>query len=263
MGGEAVHASDAPIRLYAFHCGGLHADISTYDPFDPKVGTQIYSPNFFYLIRHPEGNVVFDTGIRPDYLDQGDSVNSMEIEFDERHHTDALLATIGLTPSDITHVILSHLHWDHAGGLLYFPGAKTYVHRRELEFAFAPAVYQEVYYDKRDFDLPIDWIALEGDFDLFGDGRITVIPTPGHTPGHQALLVRLDGGAVFLLSDAVFEIDKMRKRVLFSIVWNPDLIVESWERIEQVEQEFSAQLIPAHELEFQTRVRVAPDAWYE
>ena len=116
--------------------------------------------------------------------------------------------------------------------------------RESFEFAYEPAVYQEMYYDKRDFDLAIDSVKLKGDFDLFGDGRITVIPTPGHTPGHQALLVRLDGGAVFLLSDAVFEIDKMRKRILFSIVWNPDLIVESWERIEQVEREFSAQLIP-------------------
>jgi N-acyl homoserine lactone hydrolase len=255
--------ADSRVRLYAFHCGGLNADMSTYDPFDPKVGTQIYSPNFFYLVRHPRGNVLFDTGIRPDYVEYADSVNSMEIEFEPEHHTDAQLAAIGLAPSDITHVVLSHLHWDHAGGLQYFPHAKVYVNRRELKFAFAPAVYQAVYYDRRDFDLPIEWTELDGDHDLFGDGMITVVATPGHTPGHQALLVRTEEQTIFLLSDAVFEIEKMRRRVLPAIIWSPDQIVESWERIEELEKDHGAELICAHELEFRTKVRIAPDAWYE
>jgi N-acyl homoserine lactone hydrolase len=254
--------TESLVQLYAFHIGGLHADMSTYDPFDEKVGTQIYSPNYFYLVKHPQGNVLFDTGIRPDYLEHADSVNSMEIEFQPEHHTDKQLAQIGLAPSDVTHLVLSHLHWDHAGGLVYFPDAKAYVQRLELEFAFDPAVYQQVYYDRRDFDLPISWNELDGEHDLFGDGRVVIVPTPGHTPGHQALLVRTDNHTVFLLSDSAFEIEKMRKRVLPSIVWNPDQIVASWDRIEQLEKEHQAELICAHELEYQTKVRTAPDAWW-
>jgi N-acyl homoserine lactone hydrolase len=258
-----VTPNDEEIRLYALHCGGLHADMASYDPFDPKVGTPIYSPNFFYLIRHPKGNVLFDTGIRSNYLDDASSVNSMEIEFLPEHHTDAQLAAVGVSPKDIEQVVMSHLHWDHAGGLEFLPHADVYVNRRELEFAFAPAVYQAVYYDQRDFDLPLNWKQLDGEHDLFGDGNLVIFPTPGHTPGHQILLVRLGGGAIMLLSDAAFQIEKMRARVLPAIIWNPDEIVASWDRIEELERENDAELICAHELEFRTKVRIAPGAWYE
>jgi N-acyl homoserine lactone hydrolase len=251
------------VQLYAFHCGGLVADMATYDPFDPKVGTEIYSPNFFYLVRHPEGNVLFDTGIRPDYLEHAQSVNSMEIEFAPEHHTDAQLAAIGLEPDDIDQVVMSHLHWDHAGGLCYFPNAVVHVHERELKFAFEPAVYQAVYYDKKDFDLPVKWNEVSGDVDLFGDGTVTLIPTPGHTPGHQALLVRAGDNTIFLLSDAAFEIEKLRQRVLPAIIWNPDELVATWDRVEELEQQYGAELICAHELDYKNKVRIAPDAWYE
>jgi glyoxylase-like metal-dependent hydrolase (beta-lactamase superfamily II) len=237
--------------------------MATYDPFDPKVGTEIYSPNFFYLVQHPQGNVLFDTGIRPDYLEDAQSVNSMEIEFKPEHHTDAQLATIGLEPGDIDHVVMSHLHWDHAGGLRYFPKADVHVHARELAFAFEPAVYQAVYYDRRDFDLPVKWNELNGEVDLFGDSTIRVIHTPGHTPGHVALLVRVGHKTIFLLGDAAFEIEKLRQRVLPSIIWNPDELVATWDRVEALEQEYGAELICAHELEYRTKVRIAPDEWYE
>ena len=104
---------------------------------------------------------------------------------------------------------------------------------------------------------------LDGEHDLFGDGRLLVVPTPGHTPGHQALLVKMAGSTIFLLGDAAFEIEKMRRRVLPSIVWNPDKIVASWDRIEEIEREHGAELICAHELDYQTKVRIAPGAWWE
>lgn len=257
-------ASDAPdLRVYAFHIGGLNADMASYDPFDPKVGTPIYSPNFFYLIRHPRGNVLFDVGIRSDYLDDASDVNSMEIEFEPEHHTDVQLAAVGLKPTDIDQIVMSHLHWDHAGGLNFFPNADVYVNRRELEFAFAPAVYQAVYYDRRDFDFPVKWKELDGEHDVFGDGTLLVFPTPGHTPGHQILLVRLRTGTIMLLSDAAFQLEKMRARILPAIIWSPDDVVASWNKIEELEKEYQAELICAHELEYRTKVRVAPEAWYQ
>jgi glyoxylase-like metal-dependent hydrolase (beta-lactamase superfamily II) len=237
--------------------------MSTYDPFDPKVGTQIYSPNFFYLVRHPKGNVLFDTGIRPDYLDEAESVNSMEIEFRPEHHTDVQLAAIGLQPSDIDQVVMSHLHWDHAGGLKYFQHADVHVHERELEFAFDPAVYQAVYYDRRDFDLPLKWSKLSGEHDVFGDGRVIVYFAPGHTPGHQILFVEMESRSVLLLADAAFEIEKMRQRVLPPIIWSPDALVATWDRVEELERAKGAEVICAHELEYMTKLKVAPESWYE
>lgn len=254
---------DATVQLFAFHCGGLVADMASYDPFDPRVGTEIYSPNFFYLVRHPRGNVLFDTGIRSDFLADAEAVNTMTVEFLPEHHTDALLATVGLQPTDVDQVVMSHLHWDHSGALQLFPHATVHVNERELEFAFSPPVYQAVYYDRRDFDHDLQWNSIKGEHDVFGDERVVIFPTPGHTPGHQILLVRTGGGAILLLSDAAFEIDKMRKRVLPTIIWNPDEIIASWDRLEELEREHEAELICAHELEFRTKVRLAPERWYE
>jgi glyoxylase-like metal-dependent hydrolase (beta-lactamase superfamily II) len=258
-----VTNDDATAQLYAFHCGGLVADMASYDPFDPRVGTEIYSPNFFYFIRHPRGNVLFDVGIRSDFLEDAEAVNSMTVEFRPEHHTDAMLATVGVQPEDVEHVVMSHLHWDHAGALQLFPHATVYVNERELEFAYSPAIYQAVYYDRRDFDHDLRWQQVKGEHDLFGDGSVVMFPTPGHTPGHQILLVRTKAGTILLLGDAAFEIEKMRKRVLFTIVWNPDEIIASWDRIEELEREHEAELICAHELEFRTKIRLAPQGWYE
>ena len=258
-----MNTTNSSVQLFAFHCGGLVADMASYDPFDPKVGTEIYSPNFFYLIRHPRGNVLFDVGIRSDFLEDAAAVNDMKVEFEPSDHTDALLSSVGLQPNDIDHVVMSHLHWDHAGALQLFTHADVYIQSRELAFAYEPAVYQDVYYDKRDFDHGLRWKEIDGEHDLFGDGEVVMFPTPGHTPGHQALLVKTKGGTILLLSDAAFEIEKMRKRILFTIVWNPDEIVKSWERIEELEREHQAELICAHDLEFRTKIRLAPDRWYE
>ena len=67
---------------------------------------------------------------------------------------------------------------------------------------FFYSVFQRDFYDRDDFDHPLNWVATEGDHDVFGDGRLTIIPTPGHTPGHHSLLVRLrEMGPVLLTGD--------------------------------------------------------------
>jgi N-acyl homoserine lactone hydrolase len=166
-------------------------------------------------------------------------------------------------PAEVEHVVMSHLHWDHSGALQLFPHATVYVNERELEFAYSPPIYQAVYYDRRDFDHELRWQQVKGEHDVFGDGSVVMFPTPGHTPGHQILLVRTRAGTILLLGDAAFEIEKMRKRVLFTIIWNPDEIIASWDRIEELEREHEAELICAHELDFRTKIRLAPEGWYE
>ena len=77
------------------------------------------------------------------------------------------------------------------------------------------------------------------------------------------MLVRLDGGDVILIADAHYLVEKMRERLLPSVVWSPDEMVASWLRIEDLEERHGATLMSTHDLEFATRVRLAPDAWYE
>jgi N-acyl homoserine lactone hydrolase len=257
------------MRIHAFHCGGEAADMAAFDPFDPDVGTKIDIPYFFYLVQHERGNVLFDSGAHPSLATDprarlGDEADNWEIKMGPEDGVLDHLAKVGLGPGDISHVIHSHLHYDHAGGIEFFPGTPVVVQRDELAFAFDPPVYQAGLYVKADFDVPgVRWQQVDGEHDVFGDGKLVLFPTPGHSKGHQSLLVRLDSRPVILLADAAYLVEKMRARALPAVVWSPDAMVASWERIEALERDLGAELVATHDLKFRERTRLAPGAWYE
>lgn len=256
------------MRLYAFHCGGDRTDRAFYDPLDPDVGTKIYAPYFLYLVQHERGNVLFDSGIHPAIRTDpasrlGAAADSITVELRPDDHVAGQLAKVGLRPTDVETVVQSHLHFDHAGGLEFLTHATVLVQRAELPFAYWPPIYQREYYLRADFDHDLCWKELDGDHDVFGDGSIVVLATPGHTPGHQSLLVRLPGRPVVLMSDATYLMEKMRERRLPSCLWNPDEVVRSWERLEELERTESALLVCTHDTHFRERVPLAPDAWFE
>jgi N-acyl homoserine lactone hydrolase len=256
------------MRMYAFHCGVEIADAAAFDPFDPAVGTPITIPYFFYLIRHPEGDVLFDTGAHP-LLGRdprariGDAADSFQIRLREGDDVVSQLERLGLAPSDVPHVVHSHLHYDHCGGIEFLPEARFYVQRSELQFANWPPVYQRGMYVRADFDHAVQWKELDGEYDLFNDGRIMLFPTPGHTPGHQSLMAKLGGRTVILVGDAAYTPEKMSCRAIPAGVWSPDALVDSWERIEELQRRNDAELLFTHDLDFEERMRIAPDEWYE
>jgi glyoxylase-like metal-dependent hydrolase (beta-lactamase superfamily II) len=253
------------LRIYAFHCGGDRAPKAVYDPLDHDAGTIVYGPYFFFLITHPEGNVLFDVGLHPKWKAQaGDGeAETFAIEMGQDDDVVSKLRLVGLGPDDISHVIVSHLHFDHAGGLQFFPEANIVVQRRELQFAFWPPAYQRGVYDRDDFDHPLHWIEVEGDYDLFGDGAIVATPTPGHTAGHQAAIVHLASGMHVLAGDASYLTEKMRQRRLPGVLWNPDEMISSWEKLEDLERRFGAKLIFTHDFDYATSKPVPPDAFFE
>jgi glyoxylase-like metal-dependent hydrolase (beta-lactamase superfamily II) len=257
------------MRLYALHCGGDLMDWAAFDPFDERVGTKVYNPYFMYVITHPRGNVLFDTGAHPQLgTDPEARLGAAAAAFDARlapdDHIEKRLATIGLKPGDIATVVVSHLHFDHAGGLEWLTHAPVLVQREELTFAQDPPVYQRLIYVPGDFEHELAWHQLEGDHDIFGDGRLVVFPTPGHSRGHQSRMVRLDSGqTVILLADATYLLAKMRERALPAVLWSPDAMVASWERIEALEREHHAMLIATHDLDYEARLKLAPEGWYE
>jgi N-acyl homoserine lactone hydrolase len=257
------------VRIYAFHGGGEIADMSVFDPFHPDVGTKVEIPYFFYVVVHPQGNVLFDTGGHPSLIDNprerlGDAADAFEVTMKDGDDVVSQIATAGFEPSQIDHVVLSHLHYDHAGGIEFFPGALFYAQRRELEFAHWPPVYQREIYLRPDFDHPVEWVELEGDHDLFEDGRVLIFPTPGHTAGHQSILVRLaDERAVILVADAAYLPRNIEENVLPGIVWSPEAMVRSWQRIRALARRHGADLLFTHDLEWPRKTKVAPQEWYE
>jgi glyoxylase-like metal-dependent hydrolase (beta-lactamase superfamily II) len=192
------------------------------------------------LLRHAQGNVLFDTGCHPSVIDDpqarwGNLAKLMTPIMPPGEHVIAGLGEVGLMPDDVDVVVCSHLHPDHCGCNVYFQRATFVIHAREIEAARAPQAPQAGYLASEwDHALPTD--AIAGERDLFGDGRIVLIPLPGHTPGTIGALVTLERcGAVFLASDTVSLRATLDRDVLPRNTWNAEALAKSLTEVRQIE----------------------------
>lgn len=163
-----------------------------------------------YLIEHPDGLVLFDGGLTPEAAGApsavyGELAERIDIDFGQQHLVEYQLDRLGFSLDDVGTVIASHLHFDHAGAFKQFPHARTFLGAGELEYALAPERFASSWYRQEDFDPRhgIQWDVLPCDHDLFGDGAVTALYMPGHTPGSLAAMVRLPGRTVILTGDVV------------------------------------------------------------
>ncbi|MBY0279044.1 N-acyl homoserine lactonase family protein [Candidatus Binatia bacterium] len=194
------------MKLFAFTCGWLTGPTGLF--LDGEHGT-IRMPVPAFLVRHPQGDVLFDTGLHPDVAhDAKGRLGFLADVFATELGTDdvvgARLAALEVAPERLRHVVLSHLHFDHAGGLASLPNARITVQRRDWEAGHDADLAGALSFARQDFDHGHDVQLIDGEHDLFGDGRIVCLPTHGHTPGHQSLRVRLDSGDVVLTADACY-----------------------------------------------------------
>ena len=163
----------------------------------------------FFLVRHPQGDVVIDGGnpvavARDAHRHWGALADYFEVEMTEAQHCAVQLRGLGVAPEAVRYVVQTHLHIDHTGALGHFPDATVLVQARELEAARAADPPAGSGYVRQDYERPeIDWQLLDGDFDVFGDGTIRLIQTPGHSAGHMSVLLELRRtGLVLLTADA-------------------------------------------------------------
>jgi N-acyl homoserine lactone hydrolase len=184
------------LELYLFDSGTLGLG-----------GVEVPVP--FYLLRHPQGDVLVDGGnplavARDPHAHWGALADIFEVHMAEQQHCVAQLARFGIGPDSVRYVVQTHLHIDHAGALGHFPDATVVVHARELEAARRAESPTATGYVREDFDRPeLRWKLAEGEVDLFDDGAIRLIETPGHSAGHMSLLVSLkETGLVMLTADA-------------------------------------------------------------
>lgn len=187
--------------------GRLRMRKSVYYPSAER-GETFELPVLCTLLKHAQGNVLFDTGCSPEAAKDGEArwggmVKAMAPIFAPEDAVTGQLAKAGLTANDIDVVICSHLHPDHCGCNEHFRRATIIAHAAEVAAAQAENG-QAVGYLPTEWDQPQGFDTFEGQRDLFGDGRIVLLPVPGHTPGMIAALVGLDESGEFLLaSDAV------------------------------------------------------------
>lgn len=245
-------------RLYVIDCGFAHAeDQSLWSP-GVNVDVPIDFSNNCYLIRHSsEGYLLWDTGItdRLIALPQGQPVPPLKQTWYRRQALVAALAAIGVKPADIRYVAISHIHPDHIGNVDAFPGATLIMQRREWETA--QAAPQKPFNPERKTEL------LDGDKDLFGDGILTILSTPGHTVGHQSLLVHLNKeGYVLLTGDAVHFQSNWENRRVPAFNADRQMSLASMDKLARVADVKHAQLWINHDKPSSDMRRHAPE-FYE
>jgi len=257
--GAAIGTATAGVeKLYVLDCGqNLGKDQSRWSP-GVNEGKPIEFSDNCYLIRHDKGILLWDTGI-PDSvaaMPDGMVVANGAITYRRLKTLASQLDQIGVKPSDVTYVAVSHTHGDHVGNVPLCPTSTVLIQTAEYEWAMAgPA--------KPAFVTTQKIQKLSGDHDVFGDGSVKIISTPGHTPGHQSLLVSLPKTGWLLLSgDAVHFQDNWTHKRVPSMNVNRDQTLASLKRIETLLEERKAQLWINHDKPQTATLKHAPD-YYE
>jgi len=203
LGGQARPPAPAPVRLYVFDCGTLNiADpMPLFGLKKEEVGATNLS-DAAYLVVHPKGTLMWDAGFLTDSdIESGAPQTGMARA---SKTLKGQLAQAGYKPADITYLALSHYHGDHTGNANDFRASTWLVSKVEHDAMFtepppriaSPATYGALK------DSKTVYVPLQGDYDVFGDGTVVIKPTPGHTPGHLALVVKLaKTGSVMLTGD--------------------------------------------------------------
>lgn len=273
----ASAASPEGMRLYVFSSGWLTLDKSG---LQTGATGKITVPVAFFLIKHPKGNVLFDTGnndkIITDPTYWGPFIASLDPGRAPDVAIDAQLNKAGVKPSDINYVILGHMHLDHAGNVGKFPTATIVYQRDEIVNAFWPKPGYGCCYITADFaNLRNDVgqnqvnrqkvIELNGDLDLFGDGSIYIHRQVSHTPGSQMVVVRLPkSGPVVLTSDVCYLMENLQKDLLpsVSLAYDPAGMLDGYAWVKHLMSAEGADVIFAHDAETFKKHKQAPE-YYE
>lgn len=210
---------------------------------------KVQGPTTAALIEHPRhGLVVWDTGINEAVADpeRGDAYWGPGLRaafgthaFTRDHCIDRQLEKIGARPADVRYVVYSHLHLDHAGGMSYFPNAVHVVQRDEIRYALWPDAWTRPVYCQNDFAeiRKLNILEIEGDYDLFNDGSLKLLRTPGHTPALQVMLVNLaNRGPICLASDTGHQRDGFENMIPMPWDWSASAMSLTRMRMKQLER---------------------------
>ncbi len=247
-----IHAAENGVdRMYVLNCGESRTnDVSMWSPGIDVGKSRDFSDNC-YLIRHGKDLMLWDTGMSDAIADKPEGVKAAGglLTLWVRRTLTSQLRELGVDPTDITHIAFSHFHADHSGNANLFTAATLYIQDAEYEaafgaepskFNFAPANYEKLRAN------PV--LKLNGDHDVFGDGSVVILATPGHTPGHQSLLVRLPKrGAVVLSGDMVHFQENWANRRVPARNFDREQSVRTMERIAALLTDKKAQLWINHD----------------
>jgi len=261
----SAQSPPAGMKMYAFSSGPLTIAKSALQSGAPS--TQVQVPVGFFVVMHPKGNFLFDTGNNDKIINDpsywGPFAQALQVVRTPDVAIDTQLKKIGLTPNDIKYVAVGHMHLDHGGNVCKFPNATFLVQKDEMKNAAwpepgtaGPYIPGDVACLRNDLGqaLPnkFKMEQLEGDLDVFGDRSIVIKRWPGHTPGSQMAVVRLPKtGTVVLTSDNVYFSENVTKNLLpdISLAYFPTGILNAYEYIRTLQGRENASFMTAHDLD--------------
>lgn len=251
--GQTAQEPDPPaVQLYALDCGRI--SFTDTAPFADDGSFNGVARDFVdpcYLIRHPSGDLLWDAGFADAVADMpgGMRLDALNAQVTLPTKLADQLTQLGLAPTDIEYVSFSHSHGDHVGNAGMFANATWIVDADERAHMFRAEARstQEFQFYAALENARTQQIEGDGDYDVFGDGSVTIIQAPGHTPGHTVLLVRLpNAGAVLLTGDMYHLAESRERRTVPVFNFNRDQTLASMDKVERIAAENEALVIRQH-----------------
>jgi N-acyl homoserine lactone hydrolase len=250
------------VRLYVLDCG----TIISHEPERFGLSRQdVPDPDFSdpcFLVVHPKGMLLFDTGLTDAQV--GRPIYENKLGYEGQLKTVTLkgeLANIGVTAPMVTYLAISHSHWDHVGNANDYAGSTWLARKAEYDVMFGPNAnptarkwYAALAQSKIQY--------IDGDYDVFGDGKVVLLSTPGHTPGHQSLYVKLARTGGVVVSGDLFHYTAERTQGKMP---PRELALEtpaSRKRIEDFLTRTHSQLFMGHAIDWYQNAIKAP-GWYD
>lgn len=257
-------------KLYRLDCGhSLASDESVWTPGE-NVGREIEFSSTCWLIKHGSEWLLWDTGVPEASLNDPKGWSTLPkliVYHLDKSLTDQL-AEIGLKPGDIGRIAISHTHGDHIGNMALFPNSTILMQRAEYSWIHSADgpnhdVNQLMALARNLLGRPKHLQLIDGDTDVFGDGSVTLLSTPGHTPGHQSLLVHLKvSGFIILSGDVVHLQENFDKNIVPSLNTDKTQSIASMARVRQLIATYKATLFINHDKRQTDKLRLLP-AFYD
>jgi N-acyl homoserine lactone hydrolase len=233
------------IQLYTLDGGRIRAtgeDAADMSDDGAYAGRTLEMPVPCFLIRHPDGDLMWDTGMSPTRTDLGEWATPGASLVEQ-------LRVLGVTPADVQFLCLSHGHWDHSGNAGLFAATTWIVNPDERAAMFDDEHRASPAMDDYGALEAADTRLISDDHDVFGDGSVLIVQAPGHTPGHTVLVVRLAEAGPILLSGDLWALAESRqhRRVPPYNTDRPQTLA-SMDRVEALVAASGARVIIQHEL---------------
>jgi len=261
---EPSNRKSSPLKMYVLDCGEIEiSDIGVFSTSGDFDGIADVFANTCYLIRHPDGDLLWDLGLHTSLVGEPPQEDDIFTVSMDTTMTNQLIE-IGMGPEEVEYVAISHQHFDHIGQVDQVQGSTWLVHEDEYNSMFPPVEEPETPLEAEegsetegtDAGVGSPFAGFEGlkrelftgEKDVFGDGSVIIFETPGHTPGHTSLQVNLPkAGPVILTGDLYHRAESRSGEHVPQFNVSEEMTRESMKSFEARVQRLGAKVIIQHD----------------